>query len=65
VKYAAAIAHAPSVLLLDEPSANLDQEGRAFVAELIESQRRRGLVVLATNDEADLASADLRLHLGE
>ncbi len=43
------------VLLLDEPSANLDESGRALVAGLIERQKTRGLILLATNDDRDFA----------
>jgi heme exporter protein A len=41
------------ILLLDEPSANLDESGRELVAGLIERQKKRGLILLATNDERD------------
>ena len=46
------------ILLLDEPSANLDEAGRALVETLIGAQRARGVTLLATNDARDLAWCD-------
>lgn len=46
------------VLLLDEPTANLDEAGRALVASLVESHRVRGVTLLATNDPRDLELCD-------
>ena len=46
------------ILLLDEPSANLDEAGRALVETLIGAQRARGVTLLATNDARDLTWCD-------
>ena len=46
------------LLLLDEPSANLDEAGRELVQTLIEAQRAHGVTLLATNDARDLAWCD-------
>jgi heme exporter protein A len=54
----------PSILLLDEPAATLDAEGRALVQRLVEESRRRGLVVLASNDERDFEMPDVEIALG-
>jgi len=51
-------AHDHQILLLDEPTANLDEAGRALVANLIEAHRPRGVTLLATNDSRDLAMCD-------
>ena len=48
----------PLVLFLDEPTSNLDEAGRAVVEKIVARQRRRGAVVLASNDARDLALAD-------
>ena len=53
----------PDVLLLDEPANGLDVEGRAVLATIVERARRRGAVVIASNDERDLAGADERVEL--
>lgn len=65
VKYAAAYLTAPAVLLLDEPSANLDAAGMAVVGRMRAWQQARGgLVVVATNDPAEAAWGDQVVHLG-
>ena len=56
VKYAAALLPKPPVLMLDEPSTNLDAPGRAMVEAVQQDHiERGGLVVVATNrsDETD------------
>lgn len=46
------------ILLLDEPSANLDESGRDLVKNLLETQKSRGVTLLATNDPRDLEWCD-------
>jgi ABC-type multidrug transport system ATPase subunit len=53
----------PDVLLLDEPANGLDPDGRAVLDGIVERGRRRGAVVLASNDERDLVGADQRVEL--
>ncbi|MCX6139296.1 MAG: ABC transporter ATP-binding protein [Candidatus Kapabacteria bacterium] len=54
VAIALAVSLNPSLLLLDEPSTNLDTEGRTILANEIRSHRQRGgIVFLATNDERE------------
>ncbi len=54
----------PAILLLDEPFSGLDVEGREIVHGLVGAARRRGAVVLASNDERDLVEPDRRVELG-
>ena len=53
------------ILLLDEPSANLDEGGRELVANLIAAQRARGVTLLATNDARDLSWCDGEVRVNE
>ncbi len=64
LKLALATQHAPDVLLLDEPSASLDQDGRDAVVRTVEAVQERGAVVIATNDPADRRFATHELELG-
>jgi heme exporter protein A len=64
LKYAQALLHRPRLLFLDEPTANLDEAGSAIVAEIVAEQKKRGILVLATNEPEEVAFGDEVLHLG-
>jgi len=50
LKLAIAVQAKPQVLLLDEPSASLDEAGRELVENIVNQQRQRGVCLIATND---------------
>ena len=61
---AGAIAHGPSVLVLDEPSVGQDRSTWAAVAGVVVAARAAGVgVVLATHDPLLIALADRRITL--
>lgn len=64
LRLAMAIQPNPTVLLLDEPGAALDEAGKALVASIAEEQTGRGALVVATNDlrERRLATHELALE---
>jgi heme exporter protein A len=63
VKLAQAVIHEPAVLLLDEPSSNLDTAGHDAVARLVDRFRSRAAVAVATNDPREMAWGDARIEL--
>ena len=46
----------PQVLILDEPTANLDAMSKAFVSQVIENRKKRGRAVLLITHDLELAS---------
>lgn len=65
LRYALALLYRPAVLLLDEPTTNLDAAGIALVDRVVAEQRQRGITVIATNDPRDRRYGDLQLALGQ
>jgi heme exporter protein A len=63
LKYAAALLHEPDVIVLDEPTANLDAAGNELVFALIQKLRKDKIVVVATNNEKEAALGDRKVVL--
>ncbi len=67
LKYAFALLSRPPILLLDEPTANLDTDGVAMVERVIAAQRARpdgGVTLVATNEPREVEWGDTRIRLG-
>lgn len=65
LKYAVALLKEPAFLFLDEPTSNLDVDGKQLVRQLVESRRRNSIVVIATNEEEDYSLTDGLIRLGQ
>ncbi len=65
LRYALAMMVEPAVLLLDEPTTNLDAAGIALVDQVVADQRERGITIIATNDRRDWQYGTLQLALDE
>lgn len=63
VKLAQALVHRPAVLLLDEPSSNLDAAGHETLGHVIAERKHACAVVVATNDPREVAWGDEVLEL--
>jgi heme exporter protein A len=65
LKYAFALIHEPKVLILDEPTANLDQEGVELVWRISEEQKNRGILIVATNEAREMEMCEMVLNLDQ
>lgn len=64
LKYAFALLHQPVFLILDEPTSNLDVEGVELVKQVVEEQKRRAILIVATNDAIEASWCEKQVHLG-
>lgn len=53
VKYCVALIHQPALLILDEPTSNLDTDGSAFVRSVVEECAQSAIVIVATNEKEE------------
>lgn len=53
LKIALAIQSKPSLLIWDEPGVALDDAGRALIEAVVEEQKQRGALIIATNDPTE------------
>ena len=54
---ARALAHRPSVVLLDEPTAGLDREGVGQLLGVVREEAARGCIVVLVSHDADVVAA--------
>ena len=64
-RYLVATLHEPAVLILDEPSANLDARGRSLVSSLMARQKASRVLMVATNEEEEYGFGDRLVLLGD
>jgi ABC-type multidrug transport system ATPase subunit len=63
LKLLLALASNSSVVLLDEPSTNLDQQGIAWYKKLVQDLTANRLVIIASNDPHDLELCDSQINI--
>jgi len=54
MKFIFALIHHPELLIFDEPTSNLDDEGKNSVYEIIEDKSKESIIIIASNDKAEL-----------
>ena len=54
IKTIFALLHSPELLILDEPTSNLDISGKEKIYETIKKQSENRLIIIASNEESDL-----------
>jgi heme exporter protein A len=57
LKYAVALVNKPAFLFLDEPTSNLDEDGKKIVHDVIEEYRHQAIIVIATNEKEEQSYA--------
>lgn len=54
LKFIFALMHSPSLIILDEPTSNLDEPGKKAVYQIIEQESKDNIIIVASNDKEDL-----------
>jgi heme exporter protein A len=54
LKFIFALMHSPSLLLLDEPTSNLDVEGKDKVYAILKKESESSIIIIASNEQSDL-----------
>lgn len=54
MKFIFAMMHSPRLLIFDEPTSNLDEEGKASVYRIVREQGNDSIVLIASNERTDL-----------
>jgi heme exporter protein A len=65
LKFIFALMHSPQLIILDEPTSNLDSEGKESVYKIIEEESKSGIVIIASNEKSDLALCSKEIKLEE
>jgi len=54
LKFIFALMHSPEVLIFDEPTSNLDDDGKKVVYKIINDEGKQRVVIVASNETRDL-----------
>jgi len=65
LKFIFALMHSPQLIILDEPTSNLDDEGKEVVYELIKEEGSKNVVIVASNEKTDLSLCEQSISLGD
>lgn len=63
LKYALALLKQPEILVIDEPSTNLDAEGKEIIYRIMNEHKLEGMLIYATNEESEIGIAENRIQL--
>lgn len=63
LRLALALQSSPPILLLDEPGLGLDEYGSQLVEDIAKEQSRKGVLILATNDNSERRFGNLEIRM--
>ena len=63
LKFIFALMHSPTILLFDEPTSNLDNEGKETVYRIINREGKNKIVIIASNERSDLELCSTKIKL--
>ncbi|MGD8777869.1 MAG: ABC transporter ATP-binding protein [Ignavibacteria bacterium] len=65
IKFIFALLHSPQMLLFDEPTSNLDNEGKEKVYRLTKKEAENNLVIIASNEDSDLKLCNKIINISD
>jgi heme exporter protein A len=63
LKFIFALMHSPDLIILDEPTSNLDAEGKETVYSILKDEANSAIVIIASNEESDLEFCSSKIQL--
>jgi heme exporter protein A len=64
LKFVFALIHEPPILLVDEPTSNLDEKGMEIVYGLLNKQMENRILIVATNNPEESRFGQTNVHVG-
>ncbi len=63
LKFIFALMHSPEIIILDEPTSNLDQDGKDSVYAIVTEESKTSIIIIASNEASDLSLCSTELKL--
>jgi heme exporter protein A len=64
LKYVSALLHEPEILLVDEPTSNLDESGSEIVYDILKTQKKGKILIVATNNPEETQFGQKQIRVG-